>query len=41
LWEIVRDLRHTPGRGMKRIASLADQLGLTVTQVRLAADFYA
>jgi hypothetical protein len=41
VWEIVRDLRHTPGRGMKRIASLADQLGLTVTQVRLAADVYA
>jgi hypothetical protein len=41
VWEIVRDLRHTPGRGMKRIEALADEVGLSAAQVRLAADFYA
>jgi hypothetical protein len=41
VWEIVRDLRHTPGRGMKRIEALANQVGLNAAQVRLAADFYA
>ena len=41
VWEIVRDLRHTPGRGMKRIEALAEQVGLSAAQVRLAADFYA
>jgi hypothetical protein len=41
VWELVRDLRHTPGRGMKRIETLAEQVGLSAAQVRLATDFYA
>ena len=41
VWEIVRDLRRTPGRGMKRIEHLADEIGMPVTRVRLAVDFAA
>jgi hypothetical protein len=41
IWEIVRDLRHAPGKGMKRIASLAADIDVPVDRVRLAADFYA
>ena len=41
VWEIVRDLRHTPGRGMERIGHLAVELDLSQDRVQLAADFYA
>jgi hypothetical protein len=41
VWEIVRDLHHTPGRGARKIGALAAQLGLTADRVRLAADFYS
>jgi hypothetical protein len=41
VWEIVRDLRHTPGRGMRRVETLASEIGVPVERVRLAADFYA
>ncbi len=41
VWEIVRDLRRSPGRGMKRIEHLANEVGMPVTRVRLAADFAA
>jgi hypothetical protein len=40
IWEIVRDLKHTPGKGDKRIRRLADEVGVSSEQVRLAADFY-
>ncbi len=41
VWEIVRDLRHTPGRGLARIAHLADETGVPAARLRLATDFYA
>lgn len=41
IWEIVRDLQHAPGRGMKRIDHVAAQSNVPARQVRLAADFYA
>jgi hypothetical protein len=41
VWEIVRDLRHTPGRGMRRVETLASEIGVPAERVRLAADFYA
>ena len=41
IWEVVRDLRHAPGRGMKRVEHLAQEIGLTVERVQLATDFYA
>ena len=41
VWEIVRDLRHGRGRGMARLTALAEELGLPVARVQLAADFYS
>lgn len=41
VWEIVRDLRHAPGRGAARITHLAEETGLTAARIGLAADFYA
>lgn len=41
VWEIIRDLRHTPGRGMQRIETLATEIGVPVERLRLATDFYA
>lgn len=41
VWEIIRDLRGWPGRGMERIERLAEELELPVSMVSLAADFYS
>ena len=41
VWEVIRDLRHWPGRGMERVEHLAENLGLAVGLVRLATDFYS
>lgn len=40
IWEVVRDLRSAPGRGLKRIENLAAEIDVPVSQVRAAADFY-
>ena len=40
VWEVIRDLQRQPGRGDERIRDLANQTGLPVRSVRLAADFY-
>jgi hypothetical protein len=41
VWEVIRDLRHAPGRGMKRVENVAEETDLPVERIRLAADFYA
>ncbi len=41
VWEIIRDLRGLPGRGMERIERIAEELELSVNMVGLAADFYS
>lgn len=41
VWEVIRDLRGWPGRGMKRIEGIAEELDLSVSMVGLAADFYS
>ena len=41
VWEVIRDLRHTPERGMNRLRRLSEQVGLPVGLVSLATDFYA
>ena len=41
VWEVIRDLRHWPGRGMERVERLAEDLELPVNLVSLAADFYS
>ena len=41
MWEVIRDLRHWPGRGMERVERLAVDLELPVNLVSLAADFYS
>lgn len=41
VWEVVRDLRHAPGRGMKRVENLAEETDLPVERIRLAVDFYS
>ncbi|MDE0269013.1 MAG: hypothetical protein OXI96_08265 [Acidimicrobiaceae bacterium] len=40
VWEVIRDLRCWPGRGMQRIECLAKELGLPVSLVKLATEFY-
>lgn len=40
VWEVVRALSQTPGRGERRVQVLADDLGLPSAQIRLAVDFY-
>lgn len=40
VWEIIRDLRQAPGKGMKRIERVAAEAGLPAARIRLAADFY-
>ena len=41
VWEIVRALRQTPGKGEQRIARLAREIGIEPGTIRLATDFYA
>ncbi len=41
VWEVIRDLRGWPGRGMERIERLAEELELPVSMVSVAADFYS
>ena len=41
VWEVARDLAHTPSRGMERVENLAAETGLPAASVLLAADFYA
>lgn len=41
VWEVIRDLRHWPGRGMERVERLAEDLGLSVMLVMLATDFHS
>ena len=40
VWEIIRALRQTPGKDERRVRTLAEELGLSATQIRLAIDFY-
>ncbi len=39
VWEVARELRHAPGRGEKRVAFVAVELGLAADRVRIVADF--
>lgn len=41
VWEIVRALQQTAGKGERRLRRAAAELELPVHQVRLAVDFYA
>ena len=41
IWEVVRAVRDTKGRGEKRLGAVADATGLLLSQIRLAVDFYA
>jgi hypothetical protein len=40
VWEIIRSLKQTTGKDDRRVRTLADELGLSPTQIRLAVDFY-
>lgn len=40
VWEVIRDLQRAPGRGMERVEHLARELGIAVSLVTLATDFY-
>jgi hypothetical protein len=40
VWEIVRDVSSTGGRGEKRLRTVAETAELPLSQVRLAVDFY-
>ena len=41
VWEIVRDVQGAPGRGEAKLRRVAGDAGLSVSQVRLAVDYYA
>jgi hypothetical protein len=41
LWELIVALQAMPGRGEQRLRRLASELGLHVSQVHAALDFYA
>ncbi len=41
VWEVIRTVSASKGRGEKRLRAAADAAGLPVSQVRLAVDFYA
>ena len=41
VWEVIRDVAATPGRGEAKIRRVAADAGLTAAQVRLAVDYYA
>jgi hypothetical protein len=40
VWEVIRALRSAPGRGERRLQSIAETSGLAVDEVRVAVDFY-
>ncbi|HEX5266297.1 MAG TPA: hypothetical protein VFW24_05950 [Acidimicrobiales bacterium] len=40
LWEVVRAVRRTRGKGEPRLRQVAEDSGLTIDQVRLAVEFY-
>lgn len=41
VWEVIRDVAVTPGRGEAKIRRAAADAGLDTSQVRLAVDYYA
>ena len=41
VWEVIRDVRNTAGRGETKIRRVAATAGLTEAQVRLAVEYYA
>ena len=41
VWEVIRTVGASKGRGEKRLRAAADAAGLPLSQVRLAVDFYA
>lgn len=41
VWEVIRTVSASRGRGEKRLRATAEAAGLPVSQVRLAVDFYA
>ena len=41
VWEVIRDVRAAAGRGEAKIRRVAADAGLTLSQVRLAVDYYA
>jgi hypothetical protein len=41
VWEIVRAVKESPGKGDRRLRALADEIGIPIARIRLAVDFYA
>jgi hypothetical protein len=41
IWEIVRAVRTTRGKGEARLQKVAEESGLSLPQVRLAVNFYS
>ncbi len=41
VWEVIRAVKTTSGRGEKRLRAVSEATGLPVSQIRLAVDFYA
>jgi hypothetical protein len=41
VWEIVAALKHAPGRGEQRLRRVSDEIGVPLSQLRVALDFYS
>jgi hypothetical protein len=41
IWEVIAALKDTPGRADQKTASVADELGLPLTSVELAVNYYS
>jgi hypothetical protein len=41
VWEVIRDIKHAPGKGQRRVRHLAEELGVAERQIQVALDFYS
>ena len=40
VWEVVRAIQHASGQGEDRLRDVAEELGIPISRLRLAVDFY-
>lgn len=40
VWEVVRAIQHASGQGEERLRNVAEELGIPVSRLRPAVDFY-
>ena len=40
VWEVVRAIQQASGQGEERLRSVAEELGIPISRLRVAVDFY-